>query len=230
MLAWATVNVTVNGAASRPPDAPRIPSAPAGTVIVSVVVGTNGAAATKVKVLPPARRHVPATGGLNMGRPVALATGADRVTVTVWSDGTSVAPAAGTVDITASWRTGAVDEVLGVPDGCPEDVEWLLRPSRKAPEAIATTATTRTTTHAVRCRRGGGFRISYSTRPPGCSTVGDGPGIPPTPRTVRSERTDRTGRPDGGTPGSATRAVDADYRTGMTAVTTCSSMASIRTV
>ena len=49
---------------------------------VSVVVGMNGAAATKERVVGPIRVHDPFTGGSKAGIPAALVTGAERCTVT----------------------------------------------------------------------------------------------------------------------------------------------------
>jgi hypothetical protein len=84
-------------------------------VIVSLAVGMNGAAALNEIDEVPTRFQVPATGGLNTGRPLVPATGADNVTVTTWSDGTFVAPDAGTVDITDRGRVPAADERPAVP-------------------------------------------------------------------------------------------------------------------
>ena len=71
-------------------------------VSVSVTVGRKGAAAANVSVSVAVFFQVPATIGSNVGTAVTVATGSDSVTVTTWSDGTSVAPVAGTVATTDS--------------------------------------------------------------------------------------------------------------------------------
>ena len=88
-------------------------------------------------------------------------TGADRLTVTTWSEGTWVAPWAGMVEVTVRGAAGAVvvdDEPLPAEAEAP--VEWLCRPTRKAPTATA--RTTRARPPAIQRRRwrlGGGTRI-----------------------------------------------------------------------
>jgi hypothetical protein len=68
----------------------------------------NGAVATKDNVLSLTFVHDPLTGGLKVGIPAVLLTWAERRTVTTWSDGTLVAPVAGTVDRTVSGFGAAV--------------------------------------------------------------------------------------------------------------------------
>ncbi len=77
----------------------------------------NGAVASNTRELRPAFRQVPLTGGEKVGTPSALETGPDRLTVTTWSEGTSVAPAAGVVDATVNGTTGVVEVVGVLPDG-----------------------------------------------------------------------------------------------------------------
>ncbi len=67
MLAWATVNDTVTGAASTSPFLLLGPPVPEGMVRVSELVGMNGAPAVKLRVAGPTACHVPATGGSNVG-------------------------------------------------------------------------------------------------------------------------------------------------------------------
>jgi hypothetical protein len=75
-------------------------------VRVSVVVGMNGAVASKAIVAGPTFLQLPATGGENVGVPTAPVIGWDRVTVTAWFDGTWLAPWAGTVAATVNGATG----------------------------------------------------------------------------------------------------------------------------
>ena len=153
MLAWATVNATVTGEASVPPARPCGPPAPDGMVSVSLLVGMNGAVASKVMVAGPDFCQVPATAGLSVGLVHPLRIGEDRVTETFWSEGTSMAPPAGVVATTVSGGTALDDEPGSVPvvrvdaEG-PADV---CRPARNAP--TPTTATTATTARAIHARR-----------------------------------------------------------------------------
>ena len=109
MLAWATVKVTVTGAAStRTVVLAGSGRLRAGMVRVSVVVGMNGA----VAIEGPGRsvrtsRQLPVTGGENVGVTYRGETGAERLTVTTWSDGTWVAPWAGVVEATVNGVTGS---------------------------------------------------------------------------------------------------------------------------
>jgi hypothetical protein len=79
-----------------------------------VVVGTNGAVASKASVAGPTFLQVPATGGENVGAPTAAVIGWVRVTVTAWFDGTWLAPWAGTVAATVNGVTGTA-VVVGPP-------------------------------------------------------------------------------------------------------------------
>src|ERR1022692_1836197 len=67
----------------------------------SVLVGTNGAVASKEIDLGPLFFQAPLTGGSKVGIPEALLTGNDRRTVTTRFDGTPVAPVDGVLDTTA---------------------------------------------------------------------------------------------------------------------------------
>jgi len=82
----------------------------------------------KTSDVAPPRRQVPATGGLNAGSPDVVATGADRSTVTTWSEGTPVAPVAGTVLTTASGR-GLADRAGPAVVPLDEDAGVRLRPN-----------------------------------------------------------------------------------------------------
>ena len=132
MLAWATEKVTVTGAASSAPPFPWGPAPPAGKTSDSVVVGMKGAVAANVNVDGPTWVQVPLTGGSKAGRPAGPAAGADRWTVTTWSEGTSVVPLAGVVDRMVS---GAGAPVVDVAPARPaEPTLEECRPAMNAPE------------------------------------------------------------------------------------------------
>lgn len=144
MLAWATAKVTVCDAAISRPDLPWGPAAPAAKVRVSVEVGMKGAPAAKVNVDGPTWSQLPLTGGSKGGRFDDPETGAEKWTVTAWSEGTPVAPLAGVVERIVRGAAVVVDEDAA---GRPDEVgRPACRPAANAPIAPATTATTATPT------------------------------------------------------------------------------------
>jgi hypothetical protein len=110
----------------------------------------NGAVAWKVRAVGPAFTHDPGTGGLKAGMPDAPASGADMETVTTWSDGTSVAPVAGTVDATVSALAAGNVVVPAARARAVRPVAWPCRPATNAPAAARTTTARAATIHTAR--------------------------------------------------------------------------------
>ena len=129
MLAWATVKVTVTGAASTAPWVLVGPAVPSGMVRVSVEVGMNGDVASNTSEALPDLCHVPGTGGENVGVPVPMVTGAESFTVTTWLEGTSVAPGAGVVEATVRGATAVVGVAAvtrgAYPDPTASSGDWV---------------------------------------------------------------------------------------------------------
>jgi hypothetical protein len=118
----------------------------------------NGAVASNTIEREPDLRQVPGTGGEKEGELVASPSDPERVTVTTWSEGTPVAPWAGTVEATVKGCTGA--EVVVDPRAAGGAEPCAFRPTTKAPAATATTTTTMAATiKARRCGLEGGTRI-----------------------------------------------------------------------
>src|ERR1700733_1876800 len=148
-LPLATLNCAVAVAPRCLPLALSTPPLPPGTVIVSDEDGTNGAMATKVKVVGVASSQVPPTFGLRVGVGELVLSESEKRTSIDVSLGTWAAPATGVMD----WMANAPDPPpLGLEVG--EAAARPPDPRRKVlPTATPPTTTTRTERTRTKVRR-----------------------------------------------------------------------------